>query len=94
MKPYLVGPPINIDWSKDTVITVMAETSLGMLGILYIITWLIQQGPVFVQPGKKIQCLYTYPPNGYKLYTHNCTKMPLGNTRFLKYDSRCIIFSV
>jgi hypothetical protein len=38
---YIVSPPINIHWSVATVITAMAVTSLGMLGILCIIMWLI-----------------------------------------------------
>jgi hypothetical protein len=52
---YMVSPPINIHWSVATVITAIAATSLGMLGILCIIMWLIQQGPVLVQPDKETQ---------------------------------------
>jgi hypothetical protein len=50
---YMVSPPIDIHWSVATIITAMAVTSLGMLGILCIIMWLIQQGPVLVQPDKE-----------------------------------------
>jgi hypothetical protein len=54
-KTYMISPPINIHWVKATVLTAMAITSLGMLGILHIVMWLIQQGPILVQPSKQTQ---------------------------------------
>jgi hypothetical protein len=70
----MVSPPINIHWSVATVITAMAVTSLGMLGILCVIMWLIQQGPVLVEPDKETQ-LMSYEHSSlltvlYSLYTH------------------------
>jgi hypothetical protein len=54
-KTYMIGPPINIHWVEATVLTATAITSLGMLGILHIVMWLIQQGPILVQPNKQAQ---------------------------------------
>lgn len=54
-KTYMFSPPINIHWVEATVLTATAIISLGMLGILHIVMWLIQQGPILVQPSKQAQ---------------------------------------
>lgn len=51
----MISPPINIHWVEATVLTATAIISIGMLGILHIVMWLIQQGPVFVQPSMQTQ---------------------------------------
>jgi hypothetical protein len=52
-KTYMFSPPINIHWVEATVLTAMAIISLGMLRILYIVMWLIEQGPILIQPSKQ-----------------------------------------